>query len=136
MRDYSAEQISLAKLRLGNAKEDCESAVLEFEQGHYKAANNRAYYCIFHAIRAVFSLENVDFKSHAQLIGYFNKNYIHTGKLDVSLSKIISEANGLRTNSDHNDFFVATAEESGEIVKGAKVFLKAITDFLEGNFIL
>jgi uncharacterized protein (UPF0332 family) len=130
MPEYKEAQIALSTLRLENAKEDCESAALEYSRAHYKATNNRAYYSIFHAIRAVLALESVDFKSHGQLLGYFNKNYIHTGKFDVSLSKIISKANGLRTNSDYNDFFIATAEESSEAVEGAKIFLEAVTAYL------
>ncbi len=30
----------------------------------YKAANNRAYYSIFHSIRAILALEPIDFKRH------------------------------------------------------------------------
>jgi uncharacterized protein (UPF0332 family) len=127
---YKEEQIILAMLRLENAKEDCESAALEFGQAHYKATNNRAYYSIFHAIRAVLAIEGKDFKSHGQLLGYFNKNYIHTGKFDMALSKIISSANGLRTVSDYNDFFIATAEESANALEGARTFLDAAKVYL------
>ncbi|MDR1272477.1 MAG: HEPN domain-containing protein [Clostridiales Family XIII bacterium] len=130
MPEYKEEQSILAMLRIENAKEDCESAALEFGQAHYKAANNRAYYSIFHAIRAVLALESKDFKSHGQLLGYFNKNYIHKGKFDISLSKIISNANGLRTDSDYNDFFIATAEESENALEGARTFLDAVTVYL------
>jgi uncharacterized protein (UPF0332 family) len=130
MFEYTKEQRSLTTLRLENAKEDLESAILEFGQSHYKAANNRVYYCIFHAIRAVLALESVDFKSHSKLLGYFNKNYIHTGKFDISLSKTISRASGLRTNSDYDDFFIATAEETEVIIHGAEAFLTAITTYL------
>ncbi|MDR3072989.1 MAG: HEPN domain-containing protein [Clostridiales Family XIII bacterium] len=130
MSNYSEEQLALSKLRLENAESDYASAQIEFEHEHYKAANNRAYYCIFHAIRAVLALESVDYKSHSQLLGHFNKHYIHAGKFDVSHSKIISKANSLRTNSDYNDFFIATKDESAEAVSGAKVFLIAITAYL------
>jgi uncharacterized protein (UPF0332 family) len=128
--EYSEEQLSLSKLRLENAESDCASAQIEFEHGHYKAANNRAYYCIFHAIRAILALECVDYKSHSQLLGHFNKYYIHTGKFDMSHSRIISKTNSLRANSDYNDFFIATKEESAEAISGAKEFLAAVTNYL------
>jgi uncharacterized protein (UPF0332 family) len=128
--EYKEEQFALSKLRLENAESDFSSAQIELEYEHYKAANNRAYYCIFHAIRAVLAFENTDFKSHAQLLGYFNKNYIHTGKFDITYSKIISKANSLRTSSDYNDFFRATREESEEVVESAHEFLVAVTQYL------
>ena len=131
MPEYTKEQTVLASLRLENAKNDYQAAQLAYDQGYFKAANNRAYYCIFHAIRAVLALESVDFKSHSQIIGYFNKNYIHTGLIDTELSKIINLANGLRTDSDYNDFFIATKEESSEVLLGAKRFIEAITAYLD-----
>lgn len=46
-------QNELSKYRLERAKEDLETAKLNCQSGMYKAAVNRSYYAIFHAIRAV-----------------------------------------------------------------------------------
>ena len=43
----------LSQYRLQRAQEDLETARLNYENGMYKAAVNRSYYAIFHAIRAV-----------------------------------------------------------------------------------
>ena len=43
----------LVKYRIRSAKEDLKSAQILLEAGSLKAANNRAYYAIFHAINAV-----------------------------------------------------------------------------------
>ena len=32
---------------------------------------------LFHSIKAVLSLEPIDFKRHKDVIAYFNKNYVH-----------------------------------------------------------
>lgn len=50
-----------AKYRLDRAKEDLADAELCYKNRRYLTANNRAYYSIFHAIRAVLALERVDF---------------------------------------------------------------------------
>ena len=42
----------LAKHRLLQAKEDLQASNLLFENKLYKSANNRAYYAIFHSIKA------------------------------------------------------------------------------------
>lgn len=44
--------------------------------GELKTANNRAYYSIFHAMRAILALDEVDFKKHSGVIAYFRENYI------------------------------------------------------------
>ena len=58
------------------AKEDLESAYLTFEAGQFRAANNRAYYSIFHTICAILAKEGVAFKKHKDTLSYFNKNYV------------------------------------------------------------
>ena len=53
----------LAKFRLSKAKETLNTAELILKNGKdYTSANNRAYYAIFYAIRAVLALEQKDFK--------------------------------------------------------------------------
>ena len=50
-------KIDLSKYRIEAAYEDYHAAVDLLKMGHYKVANNRAYYAIFHAMRAVLALE-------------------------------------------------------------------------------
>ena len=57
----------LSKHRLEQAKEEFESAKLLFDKNYYKSANNRAYYAIFHSIRAILALEAIDFKILSQI---------------------------------------------------------------------
>mgnify|MGYP004583324043 CR=1 FL=1 len=48
--------------RLEQAKENIEEAEILFKMNKFKGANNRAYYSIFHSIKAVLALEPIDFK--------------------------------------------------------------------------
>ena len=73
---------TLSAYRFERANKELISAKLEKENNNYYAANNRAYYAIFHAVRSVLALDNVDFKKHSAVIGYFNKNYILTTIFD------------------------------------------------------
>lgn len=123
-------QAILSNLRLSKAHEDGDVADEVFKSGHYKAANNRAYYSIFHCIRAVLALEGIDFKSHSQAIGYFNKNYIHAGHFDSSTVKTIAFASKSRNNSDYEDYYVATKEEAESNIINAKLFLEAVESYI------
>jgi len=48
------------------------------ENEDYASANNRAYYSIFHAMRAVLALEQKDFKKHSAVIAQFTQSYLKT----------------------------------------------------------
>lgn len=71
-------KLDLAKYRLNRAKEDCETAELLLNNLKYKDSNNRSYYSIFHALKAVLALEEKDFKRHKDVIAYFNMQYVKT----------------------------------------------------------
>ena len=68
---------SLSLHRLEQAKEDLDVAKLNYDNNYYKSANNRAYYAIFHSMRAVLAIEGIDFKKHKDVQAYFNKNYVN-----------------------------------------------------------
>ena len=57
-----------AKYRLERAKQDLSDAEFSYKHKRYLNANNRAYYSIFHAIKAVLALERVDFKRHKDVL--------------------------------------------------------------------
>lgn len=93
-----------AKYRLEKAKETLKTAEMIFENiNDYTSANNRAYYSIFYAIRAVLALEEVDFKRHKDVIAYFNKNYINTEIFPKIIGKKIAQAQRIREDSDYDD---------------------------------
>ena len=56
---------ALSKYRLEQARENFEEAKALFDISKYNGANNRAYYSIFHAIKAILALEQTDFKKHS-----------------------------------------------------------------------
>lgn len=67
------EFIILSKYRLENAKETLEAAKILYESACYKDGNNRAYYTVFHSMRAVLALEGKDYKKHSAVIAEFQR---------------------------------------------------------------
>ena len=96
----------LAWHRINVAKDDLEAAEMNFEGGHYRSSNNRAYYAIFRAISACLALEFKAYKQHAQVIGNFNKDFVHTGVFPKEISRKISRAQEVRHASDYDDFYI------------------------------
>lgn len=87
-------------------------------------ANNRAYYAIFHSMRAILALDGADFKKHSAVISFFRENYIKTGYLERSLSDIIGRAGIVRNKSDYEDFYIASKDEAEEQVNDSRLFVK------------
>jgi uncharacterized protein (UPF0332 family) len=52
----------LSGYRLEQAERCLKSAKTLLLDLDYKGAANRAYYCVFHAIRSILALESIDFK--------------------------------------------------------------------------
>ena len=73
------KRCALAIYRMERAKELIDDAKQLYKSGSFNSSNNRAYYAIFHAMRAVLALEEVDFKKHSGVIQYFQREYIKTG---------------------------------------------------------
>ena len=126
--------ITLSRYRLNKAKETYGTASENLENERYLDANNRAYYSIFHAMRAVLALDGVDFKKHSAVISNFRENYIKTKRLDRVLSDIIGKASIVRNKSDYEDFYISSKGEAVDQVSDAKVFIAAIEVYLEGRW--
>lgn len=60
-----------------------------YEAGRYKNALNRAYYSIFHGMRAVNALAGFDSSKHSGVIAHFNQNYVKEGIFPKETSEII-----------------------------------------------
>lgn len=89
-------QMDVAKHHLRVTKEDLDTAKLTFKAEQFRAANNRAYYSIFHTINAVLAKEGIAFKRHKDTLSYFNKNYIHKEIFPRELGRKIVKAEEIR----------------------------------------
>lgn len=99
--------------------------------GDYNGAVNRAYYAVFHAIKAVELLDNYDSKKHSGLIAHFRQEYIKTGIIDVKYSDIIQELSQFRNDSDYNILAVITSSDAQEQYENAKEFVRMIEDYIK-----
>ena len=123
-------RIDLAKYRLEKAKECLSAASYLLEPEEYLTILNRAYYAIFHAIRAVFAIEGVDRKKHSGVISYFQQNYVKTGIFDKEFSRIVQEAFEVRQESDYEDFFVISKEDATTQFENAKRFVAEVEKYV------
>ena len=123
----------LAKYRLEQSRENLEEAEALFNINKFKGANNRAYYSIFHAIKAILTLEQTDFKKHSSVIAYFNKEYISKKIFPRELGKRVSEARFFREKSDYVDFYIFTKEECQMQIETAKIMIENAEKYINDN---
>ena len=120
---------SYIKYRLETANENLEAARLLYQNNQLKSAANRAYYCVFHAMRTVLAIENIDFKHHSAVISYFRKTYIKSGIFDKELSKIIQTLSMVRNSSDYDDFYLISKEDAKIQIENAQKFYDTIAAY-------
>ncbi len=129
--DDVGNKIDLMKYRLETAKSDLNVAKKLLEIEEYRAANNRAYYAIFHAISAIHALDEKAYKKHKDAIGNFNKDYVKTEIFPREMGKRISRAKEIRHASDYDDFYIAVKEETQELIETAEELIKLVEEYGE-----
>ena len=122
-----------AKYRLERAKQDLSDAEFNYKNNRFLNANNRAYYSIFHAIRAVLALEQKDFKRHKDVLAYFNQHYIKTEIFPKNISRKISQAKSIREDSDYDDEYKPNAEETQNQIETARELISLVEKYLESK---
>lgn len=120
----------LAKFRYEKALQCVSSARYVMQIEDYNLVSNRAYYAIFHAMRAVLAIEEKDFEKHSAVISYFRKEYIKTKIFPVEASRIIGNAFDMRNDSDYSDWCEVKQEDAEAQLQSAEDFLKMAEKFL------
>lgn len=128
--DIENRAFELAEYRLQVAREDLEVAKDNFGRNYFRAANNRAYYSIYHSITAVLALEGKAFKRHKDTLAYFNKEYIRTEIFPRELGHQISVAEEVRHSSDYDEFYIASKEESAKQIKCADSLMQVVEQYI------
>jgi len=120
----------MSNYRYEQAKQCLKSAITLIDSNDYKGAANRSYYAVFHAMRSVLALQNVDFGKHSAVISYFRKEYIKTGVFVVELSDIIENLFTVRNKCDYDDFYVVSKEDVMNQLNSAEYFLEEVNKYL------
>lgn len=123
----TAKDLSLYRIEL--SKSDLKAAKILFDSGELRAANNRAYYAIYHAICAIQALDKVAYKRHKEVIANFNKKYVKTEIFPRTLGRKIAQAEEIRHASDYDDFYIATKSEAEEQINTAEELIKTAEEY-------
>ena len=124
IRDYSIR-------RLDKSADDLDTAQINYDAGKYDASANRAYYSVYHAIRAVLALDGIERKKHSGNISYFREHYLATDIFNRAYSETIKNAETLRHEADYDDMKIINAEDAQDIIEKARDFYIAAKKHVE-----
>lgn len=114
---------SLVDYRLRQATDTIELAHFLAINEKYVIAVNRIYYGMYYALTALALKNGFETSKHGQLIGWFNKEYIVTKRLDPQFGKILRNASHNRTKGDYDAFIDFSKNE-------VDLMLIEMTDFI------
>jgi uncharacterized protein (UPF0332 family) len=115
--------------RMRQTEETLAEAVRMLDSGFSpRSIVNRAYYAMFYAVLALFIHADTPHKTskHSGVIGIFNKEFIHTGKLDARFAKMFYDLFDERMELDYRDFAEVSEEDACNAVSSAREFVSAI----------
>jgi len=116
-------------LRFYKASDNHNAAQLLLENGYYEAANDRAFFCVFHAARALLAYDGLnyamtDYMATGEILKNFHDLYIRQRYHDPRLCVIFETARETRQGGIYSRDFTATKEEAEQNIKNAAYFLE------------
>ena len=113
---------ALVEYRLQQAVETIELASFLLSNNKLATAVNRIYYGMYYALTALALDSKYETSKHGQLIGWFNKEFIATDKLEPKYGKILRNAFRNRTKGDYDAFVIFSDTEVHQMLEEMILF--------------
>ena len=98
----SEDKQALIQYRLSQAKDSIrEAEVLLGGAMSFRSGRIRLYYALFYAVLALLQEKKIGTSKHTGAIALFDREFIKSGLLDKSLSRILHRAFELRQKADY-----------------------------------
>jgi uncharacterized protein (UPF0332 family) len=127
------DRAELIRYRLDEAKDTLKDVNILIINDRFRAAVNRIYYGMFYSLLALGLKFDFETSKHQQLIGWFNRSFIHEGLIDTKYGRIINKAFNHRTKGDYDSHVEFDKEIVVEMFEEMKDFIKEIEEFIDGN---
>jgi uncharacterized protein (UPF0332 family) len=124
-------RIQLIEYRIEQAKSTAREAEFLLNNDMFRGAMNRIYYSMFYMLQALSLKFQFESSKHSQLLGWFNKTFIHPGQLDIRFSKILTKGYNLRTKGDYATVYELDKQELQEMYSEMMEFVEEIEQFLK-----
>lgn len=123
---------TLAAIRIERAQELLKEAQDLLIKDSYKSANNRAFYSIEKAVKALLATAETEAMTHAGVLKQFNFLFVYKGDGTFTADDYqkIAHAEQIRNASDYDDFYIASKDETRQQVKNAVFIVDKIQRYI------
>jgi uncharacterized protein (UPF0332 family) len=121
----------LIAYRVEQAKSTAQEAEVLLNNDMLRGSMNRIYYSMFYMLQALSLKYQFESSKHAQLLGWFNKTFVHTKKIEVKFSKILTKGYNLRTKGDYATIYDLDKQELLQMFGEMTEFINEIERFLD-----
>jgi uncharacterized protein (UPF0332 family) len=115
---------------LALAEEKLRAARLLLAGQAWGDAASRTYYAAFHAVSAVLLSRGETYSSHAQVLGAFNKGYVHPGLFPRAFTALLTRPFEARQSGDYDVLPGVTEAEAHQDITDAQRSIEAVHQFL------
>ncbi len=120
-----------AREELGLAAEERQVADALLEAGFPRVAVTRAYFAVFHAMRARLYAEGLEPRSHSGAQHLFNLHFVKSGRYDAETSRLLARLQKFREEADYAQAFVIDDRGAREEVGAARRLVDQIVRDLD-----
>lgn len=118
------------KAMLAQSDEKLRAARLLLDGGAWGDASSRSYYAAFHAVSALLLSRGETYSSHGQVLGRFNKEFIHPGMFPKEFTAVLTRLFEDRQSGDYDFLMGVTETEARQDVADAQRIVKEIHRYL------
>ena len=92
---------------------------------------NRLYYSVFHAVLALLIKDEHTVSTHKGTLVMFGQHYVKTGIFTADDSKLYSNLQMMREESDYNCVYITTAKEMQTLFEPVREFISKVGNLIK-----
>jgi uncharacterized protein (UPF0332 family) len=119
--------------RIDQARNTILEVEFQIEHGYFGIAVNRIYYGMFYILLALAMKKGFKTSKHQQLLGWFNKEFVKTGKVSRKAGSIVNKAFEDRTDGDYGIFIEFRKEEVNQKMEDMRLFISELAEFISND---
>jgi hypothetical protein len=102
--------------------------------GFPRVALARAYFAVFHALRARLYAEGLEPRTHSGTIHLFNVHFVKSGAYEAATSRLVARLQKFREEADYSRSFVIDESGAREEIEAARGLVdRILRDLKEGE---
>lgn len=122
---------SLITYRIEQAKDTIDLSDFLIKSEKLTVAVNRIYYDMYYALTALALKNSFETSKHSQLIGWFNKEYVSTSRVDKKYGRILRNAFRNRSKGDYDAFIIFIKQDVLKMQEEMIDFIEIVDSLLK-----